>query len=154
MSQHSFFDNNYPELLIPPAVQTDVDSDWVAPFINSANRYAVLVVGGAVGTSLDVKVQQAKDSSGTGAKDIADADGNVLEITQLAGTDDDVLVGIDIIPSDLDDKNGFKYIQVQTTAVGTTLYGVVGIKYDTRYPGSLTHSDTYVETARLSPSDS
>lgn len=72
---------------------------------------------GALGASatVDAKLQQATDGSGTGVKDITGA-----AITQLtkAGTDDNKLVLINLDCNKLDVAGGFNYVRLSVT-VGT-----------------------------------
>lgn len=70
------------------------------------------VIVGATDTTVDVKVQQATASDGTGAKDVTGAD-----ITQLsAAAGDDKRVSIEVEPARMDIKNGFVYARVLITA--------------------------------------
>jgi len=84
-------------------------------------------VGSAlVGTSLNFKIQQATDASGTGAKDISGK--AIVELTS-AGTS-----LIDVVQSDLDVDNGFTHIaMVLVTAGATTLASAELLGLDARY---------------------
>lgn len=135
MNHHSFDDSIIPTTLIAHNTTASANSDWISPFTDNANRYYALLNAGAIGTSIDLKVTQAQDSSGTGAKDVTDADGNALAITQMVSADANELRGIDIGPGALDDKNGFKYIRFEVTIAGSCDYSLVGFKYDLRYSG-------------------
>jgi len=78
-----------------------------------------VVLAGAFGTSgtLDAKLVQATDSSGTGVKDIAGK-----AITQLTdgGSDSDKQAIINVFSEDLDTANGFNHVAlVLTTATAT-----------------------------------
>jgi hypothetical protein len=74
--------------------------------------FAILRVGtmGAGGT-IDAKIEQAKDASGTDAKNLGKS---ITQLDQSAG-DGDALVGIEIEPGDLDTENGFRYIRWSIT---------------------------------------
>jgi hypothetical protein len=76
--------------------------------------YLIALLVGAIGASatLDAKVQQATDSSGTGAKDVSGS-----AITQLtkAGSDDNKQVLINLRADRLDINNGFKYFRLSVT---------------------------------------
>lgn len=95
-----------------------VVSDYV-----DMSLYPVLmavVYAGDLGTSatLDAKLVQATDSSGTGAKDIADK-----AITQLteAGTDSNKQAIINVREDELDIENGFGFVALSmTVAVATS----------------------------------
>lgn len=94
---------------------------------------AALVMAGDMGASatIDAKIEQATDSSGTGAKDITG-----LAITQLtkAGTDDNKQAEINIQQGDLDKNNGFRFVRLSIT-VGTAACDAAGliIGLDPRY---------------------
>ncbi len=77
---------------------------------------AIIEVGtlGASAT-IDAKLRQAQDSSGTGVKDITGK--AITQLTQ-AGTDDDKQVIINLDASELDVENGFEYVQISMT-IGT-----------------------------------
>lgn len=84
------------------------------------HKMAALVALGALGTSatIDAKIEQASDSSGTGAKDITGK-----AITQLtdAGTDSDKQAWINIGAEELDVANDFNHVRLSlTTAVATS----------------------------------
>lgn len=74
---------------------------------------AVLAVGDFVATGvLNAKIQQATDSGGTGAKDVAG-----LAITALtqAGADDNKQVLVNLQSSDLDYNGGFRFARLSAT---------------------------------------
>jgi len=64
-------------------------SDWV--YMQKIDRLMFIVKLGATDITVDVKLQQASDSSGTGAADISG-----YSVTQLAATDDNKQVIIEI----------------------------------------------------------
>jgi hypothetical protein len=76
-----------------------------------------VVMTGTLGASatVDAKLEQASDSSGTGAKDVTGA-----AITQLtkAGSDDDKQAIIECFAEDLDLVNAFTHVRLSLT-VGT-----------------------------------
>lgn len=102
--------------------------------------FLAIVMAGTLGASatIDAKIEQASDSSGTGAKDVTG-----LAITQLtkAGTDDDKQALINIQQSDLDINNGFDYFRLSMT-VGTAASdaGAVVLGFAPRY-GAATAND-------------
>lgn len=88
-------------------------------WINAGNfqKLLALIQVGAFGASatVDAKIQQATDSSGTGAKAI----GSGRAITQaLAAGGNNKAFTIDLDCQELDVANGFNYVQV-TITVGT-----------------------------------
>ena len=85
-----------------------------------AGSYAKIVAwvfAGTLGASatLDAKIEQASDGSGTGAKDVTGA--LITQLTQ-AGTDSDKQATIELEPASLDTNNGFDYVRLSMT-VGT-----------------------------------
>lgn len=94
-----------------------VTSGWVAAA--DFNRFLVLIAAGDLGASatLDAKLQQATDSSGTGAKDITGK--AITQLTQ-AGTDSDKQVLIHLDQSDMDVDNSFTHFRVSMTVATAT----------------------------------
>ena len=87
-------------------------SSWVA-LANHHNLLAVIQTGAmANGSTVDAKLQQATDATGTGAKDITGK-----AITQLAqaanGASRQAL--INLRPDEVDANNGFTYVRVVVT---------------------------------------
>lgn len=86
---------------------------------------SAVVLAGTLGASgtLDCKLQQATDSSGTGAKDISGA--AITQFTQ-AGSGSDKQAIISVRAESLDTDNGFRYVAaVLTTATATSDSAVV-----------------------------
>lgn len=102
-------------------------SDWVN--FKGYHRGAVFVTVGDMptGTTLDAKLQQAQDASGTGAKDIT---GKAITQLTAAGSDSNSLVAIEFQTEELDVNNGFEYVRFVVTVdggdvvYGATLFGV------------------------------
>ena len=97
-------------------------------YLDAGNGFNMLclVSAGTVGTSVNVKIQQATDSSGTGVKDITG-----LAITALTGAGSAL---INIVPSDLDTDNGFTHVRANVITVGaSTVVGVQLMSLDQRY---------------------
>ena len=90
--------------------QSGVNSIWV----NMEEEYQILAIvqAGVVGTTCDMKLQQATDASGTGAKDISGK-----AITQLAATG---VATIECSAYELDRANGFTFLSMDLTTVGAT----------------------------------
>lgn len=94
-----------------------VSTGWIA--VKDSFSYMAVIFAGTLGTAatLDAKLEQATDGSGTGVKDIPDTD-----ITQLvkASNDDDQAV-INIKQDDLDIENDFTHFRLtMTVAVATS----------------------------------
>lgn len=142
---HSFDKHFMPKLVVPPASQASANSAWELAFADSAvaDRFLALVFWGAVGTSIISKVTQATDSGGTGAKDITGA------VFAAAITAANRFGTIDLGPGALDNANGFKYVRVETTVVGTVVWGVITMRYSLRHTGRLTQDTTYAATIRV-----
>lgn len=90
-------------------------SGWVS--MADVRRILAVVSVGAFGASatVDANIQQAQDSSGTGAKAI----GSGRAITQLlAAGGNNVQALINVNSDELDATNGFNYVQL-TVTVGT-----------------------------------
>lgn len=82
----------------------------------SAHQFmALLLVGTITATgTLIMKLEQATDVGGTGAKDIA---GKVITILTAAGTDSDKQAAINLKPAELDVQGGFTHFRATTTGV-------------------------------------
>ena len=100
-------------------------------WISVANYHGFLaeVQTGALGTSatLDAKLQQALDSSGTGAKDITGK--SITQLTQAAsGSNRQVLINVK--PEELDTVNGFGFVRLSVTvgvAASMTSAQLIGV---------------------------
>ena len=100
-------------------------------WISVANYHGLLaeVQTGALGTSatLDAKLQQALDSSGTGAKDITGK--SITQLTQAAsGSNRQVLINVK--PEELDTVNGFGFVRLSVTvgvAASMTTAQLIGV---------------------------
>ncbi|MEM6259684.1 MAG: hypothetical protein AAGI37_15500 [Planctomycetota bacterium] len=100
-----------------------VTSGWisVADFYN----FAAVIQAGTLGSSatVDAKLEQATDSSGTGAKDITSK--AITQLTQ-AGTDSDKQAVINLKSDELDIANDFTHFRLSVT-VATAASDVGGI---------------------------
>lgn len=89
---------------------------WIS--MATFNEIMAVVMAGTLGASatLDAKIEQATDSGGTGAKDVAGA--AITQLTQ-AGTDEsDKQAIINLWAEDLDVDNDFTHVRLSVT-VGT-----------------------------------
>ena len=98
-------------------------SDWVN--VENWQELMAVVMAGTLGSSatLDFKLQQATDASGTSAKNITSA--SITQLTQ-AGTDSDKQAVINLNPEKLDVANGFTFVaMVMTVATATSDCGAI-----------------------------
>jgi hypothetical protein len=98
---------------IDPATQAAgaVSTGWVS--VANHLGFLALVQTGVLGASatVDAKLQQALDSSGTGAKDISGK--AITQIVKATGDNKQVLVNVK--PEELDTVNGFGFVRVTVT---------------------------------------
>lgn len=119
----------------PDAYAADTHTtEWIAAADYAS--FLVIVMAGALGTSatLDAKLVQAKDGSGTGPEDIT---GKVIDqLTQAGDDDSDQQAVINLRPEDLDE--GFTHFQLSMTiAEATSDAGAVVLGFDAKYgPGA------------------
>jgi hypothetical protein len=101
----------------------DASSGWIKA--SDYWQFLAIVQAGGLGTNatLDAKLEQATDGSGTGAKDVTGA--AITQLTQ-AGTDSDKLALINLDPSKLDVANDFDYFRL-TLTVATATSEVAGL---------------------------
>ena len=99
-------------------------------WISVANHHGMLGViqTGVLGTSatLDAKLQQALDGTGTGAKDIAGK--AITQIVKAGGDNKQALINVK--PEDLDTVNGFGFVRLSVTvgvATSQTAAQLLGI---------------------------
>lgn len=101
-------------------------------WINMAqhNRIVAILIGGALTGTLDAKIEQAQDSSGTGAKDVTGK-----AITQLAASSDNKQAFINLRQDQLDVANGFDHVRLTITPTGGTTNLAAGVVLggDARY---------------------
>lgn len=118
----------------------------IDPDLNAAGTYTTgwismatfeaiqaIVLAGALGTSatLDAKLEQATDSSGTGAKDIS---GKALTQLTDAGSDSDKQAIINCRSDELDVNNGFTHVRLSmTVAVASSDSAAVVLGHYARY---------------------
>jgi len=118
------------------AAGTVATPNWIPVLVY--RRMMALIQTGVLGASatLDAKLRQATDSSGTGAKDITGK--AITQIVKASG--DNKIATIDLnVDTDLDSANGFAYVQVSLTIgtaasiVGAYLFGLPGYEPATAY---------------------
>ena len=113
---------------IDPAAQAagTVTTGWIA--VANHHGFLVLIQTGVLGTSatVDAKLQQAADSTGTSAKDITGK--AITQIVTASGDNKQAL--INVRPEDLDTVNGFGFVRLSVTvgvAASQTAAQVLGI---------------------------
>jgi len=92
-----------------------------------------IAIAGALGSSatLDAKLEQASDSSGTGVKDVTGK--AITQLTQ-AGTDSNKQAVINCRAEELDIANGFTHVRLtMTVATAASLTSAVLLGLDPRY---------------------
>lgn len=97
------------------------------------HMFLAVVMAGTLGTSatLDAKIEQATDGSGTGAKDLSGS--SITQLTQ-AGTDSDKQSLIQFRPDDLDVDNSFTHVRLSiTVATATSDVGGLLLGFGPRY---------------------
>lgn len=107
-----------------------VVSGWVDA--SKFNSFMAIVFAGTLGASatLDAKIRQATDNSGTGAKDVSGK--AITQLTQ-AGTDSDKQAIINFCADDLDINNDFQFVELSMTiATATSDAGGVLLGLDPR----------------------
>lgn len=87
-------------------------------------KVMALIQAGTFGASatVDAKLQQAQDATGTGAKDVA---GKAI-VQMLAAGGNNVQAEINLDAAELDVNNGFAFVQLSIT-VGTAATGTAGV---------------------------
>jgi hypothetical protein len=120
---------------IDPASQAvgTVTTGW----ISAGNHHTLLalVQSGVLGTgaTLDAKLQQATDVSGTGAKDVTGK--AITQIVKATGDNKQAL--INLRPDDLDVTNGYAFVRLSlTVAVAASLTAAQLLGFNPRFaPG-------------------
>jgi len=120
---------------IDPASQAvgTVTTGW----ISAGNHHTLLalVQSGVLGTgaTLDAKLQQATDASGTGAKDVTGK--AITQIVKATGDNKQAL--INLRPDDLDVTNGYSFVRLSlTVAVAASLTAAQLLGFNPRFaPG-------------------
>jgi len=120
-----------------------VTTGWVS--VSQCERLAAIINTGTLGASatVDAKLQQASDSSGTGAKDITGK-----AITQIVkATGDNKQAVINLRAEELDINNAFSYVRLSITVgtaasvLGANLIGMT-VK---NYPASVNNNADVVQ---------
>jgi len=117
---------------IDPASQAvgTATTGWIA--IAGFNTLLAVIQTGVLGSSatVDAKVQQAQDSTGTGAKDITGR--AITQIVKATGDNKQALINIK--PEELDTVNGFGFVRVTVTVgVAASITGAQLLGVNPRY---------------------
>ena len=144
--------NTAPSERVVPADVIDPDNaatgTYTTGWVDMSTFQSILAViqAGALGTSatVDAKLEQAKDDSGTGAKDVSGK-----SITQLTdgNSDSDKQALINAKAEDLDVQNDFSHVRLSLT-VGTAASDVAAVLLglDPRYgPADLHEASSVAE---------
>lgn len=120
--------------IIDPDVHTAAayNSGWVS--MATYETVQAIVMAGTLGTNatIDGKLQQASDASGTGAKDITGK--AITQITQAATDQSDTQAIINCRSDELDVANSFTHVRlVMTVGTATSDAGAVILGHDARY---------------------
>lgn len=110
-------------------------STYTTGWISMVDYQSIMavVMAGDLGASatLDAKLQQATDGSGTGAKDIAGK--AITQLTQ-AGSDSNKQAIINCRADELDVNNGFTHVRLSMTiGTATSDAGAIVLGFDRRY---------------------
>lgn len=110
--------------------------------------YLVTLLAGALGASatVDLKLQQATDSSGTGAKDITGS--SITQLTKV-GTDDNKQALINLRGDRLDINGGFTYFRASLTDAIAASLTVVLIQGIGAFNAPGTHATTVDEVVTV-----
>lgn len=106
-------------------------TDWINMGLYEAIQAIILAGALGTGATLDAKLEQATDDSGTGAKDVTGK--AITQLTQ-AGGDDDKQAIINCRSDELDVANSFSYVRLSVTiAAASSDSGAVVLGHYARY---------------------
>ncbi len=120
-----------------------VSSGWVS--MADFGAIQAVVMAGTLGASatLDAKLEQATDGSGTGVKDVT---GKAITQLTKAGSDDDKQAIINCYAEDLDVNNSFTHVRLTlTVGTATSDAGALVLGHNARYQPA-TAAATVAET--------
>jgi hypothetical protein len=108
-----------------------VTTGWISA--TNFNKFLAIISTGVLGASatVDAKLQQATDSSGTGVKDITNK--AITQIVKASGDNKEATIDLDA--QELDVTNGFAWIRLSvtvgtaTSAVAANLLGFISRNY-------------------------
>ncbi len=121
-----------------------VSTGWISA--GNHHNLLVLVQSGVLGTgaTLDAKIQQATDVSGSGVKDLPGK--SIAQLTQ-AGNSSAKQALINLRPEDLDVNNGYAFIRLSlTVGVAASLTAVQVLGLNPRFaPGEVNNQPAVVQ---------
>lgn len=115
----------------PVSSSTAKSSGWIS--MATFHDIQAIIQVGAIGASatVDAKLEQAKDGSGTGVKDIS---GKAITQLTKTGTDDNKQAVINCWADELDVNNGYTHVRLTITpATAASLIAGVILGHDARY---------------------
>jgi hypothetical protein len=122
----------------PQSASSTQSSGWMDA--TKYHNFMAVIAVGALGASatVDGKLEQATDNSGTSAKDVSSK--SITQLTKV-GSDDNKQVLVNLKQEDLDFANGFKFFRLTITpAVAASLIAGAVFGFDPRY-GAATDND-------------
>lgn len=120
---------------------TPATSSWVDAAA-AHELLAVLAIGNMATETVDFKIEQATDSSGTAVKDLAAS----TQLAASAAANDNAQLLIDVKAETIDTANGFRYVRLRAVTGGATGGPMCGLLWArTRYRPS-THAASVLET--------
>lgn len=123
------------------------NSGWVNMGLYERIMAVAQVGSWGAGNTLDFKLQQAKDSSGTGAKDISNT--AITQLTQANFTNNDVQAVINCGSEQLDTNNGFCFARMVATVGGTNTAVIAASMYGDGETKPPTDISTVAQVVRL-----
>lgn len=127
----------------PQSASTAKTTGWIDA--SKFQNFLALIEVGVLGASatVDAKIQQATDSSGSGAKDITGK--SITQLTKV-GTDDSKQVLINVHQDEIDAANSFCFIQLSVTpATAASLIAAQVLGFDPRYAPATDFDATTVD---------
>lgn len=115
----------------PQSATTAKSSGWVSAKLFQSFLITVMAGAFATNATLDAKLEQAQDSSGTSPKDVT---GKAITQMTDAGSDDNKQALINLRADELDLDNGYTHFRVTVTpATAAVLIAAGVIGFDPRY---------------------
>jgi hypothetical protein len=127
-----YFTEGHKITAISPASRTEAEATtgWLS--MRDYHKAVVIYNGGlnGVAAAVDLKIMQAQDDAGTGAKIVTGK-----SITTLAAGDDNVICVIELDTSELDVSNNFDWINVVLNVGGNVacLTSAIILRYEPRF---------------------
>lgn len=115
----------------PQAITTEKLGDWVDMGAYESVVFVGLTGDAAADSTVDMKVQQATDASGTGAKDLVVATQRAVHATN----NDNLQIILECRAEELDHAAGFRYVRPRLVGAAATGFigAAVGLGFNHRY---------------------